>query len=142
MIKKIPVVRNSVYCVDIYGKSHQVANSGIINTLNKLVDAVNKLLAVQEQYETIYNEDIVPMLTPQNETPAEKTLKETFVSVDEALNTATAKELERTRKALDICVDALKLLNSEGKRTRILGLISITDTALNKIKTALEQKDK
>lgn len=49
--------------------------------------------------------------------------------------------LEHTRKALEIAVDALKYLNSEGKRTRILGLISITDTALDKIKTALEQKD-
>lgn len=51
------------------------------------------------------------------------------------------QELIRTRKALDVAVDALKLLNSEGKRTRILGLISITDTALDKIKTALEQKE-
>ena len=48
------------------------------------------------------------------------------------------EELIRTRKALYVAVDALKLLNSEGKRTRILGLISITDTALDKIKTTLE----
>jgi hypothetical protein len=51
------------------------------------------------------------------------------------------QELIRTRKALDVAVDALKLLNSEGKRTRILGLISITDTALDKIKTTLKQKE-
>jgi hypothetical protein len=54
-----------------------------------------------------------------------------------AENIALSGDLERTRKALDVAVDALKLLNSEGKRTRILGLISITDTALGKIKTAL-----
>lgn len=47
-------------------------------------------------------------------------------------------DYDRTRKALDVAVDSLKLLNSEGKRTRILGLISITDTALDKI-TALTQ---
>ena len=46
--------------------------------------------------------------------------------------------IDRTRKALEIAVDTLKLLNSEGKRTRILGLISITDTALDKI-TALDK---
>jgi len=61
---------------------------------------------------------------------------------------ACLDELDRTKKQLvskcnqlEIAVDALKLLNSEGKRTRILGLISITDTALDKIKTALEQKE-
>jgi hypothetical protein len=54
-----------------------------------------------------------------------------------AENIALSGDLECTRKALDVAVDALKLLNSEGKRTRILGLISITDTALGKIKTAL-----
>ena len=58
-----------------------------------------------------------------------------------AENIALSGDLEHTRKALEIAVDALKYLNSEGKRTRILGLISITDTALDKIKTALEQKD-
>lgn len=41
--------------------------------------------------------------------------------------------LMRTRKALDVAMDALKHLNSEGKRTRILGLVSITDGALKQI---------
>ena len=59
-----------------------------------------------------------------------------WCDVDELID-----DYNRTRKALEIAVDALKLLNSEGKRTRILGLISITDTALDKIKTAQEQKD-
>ena len=58
-----------------------------------------------------------------------------------AENIALLGDLELTRKALEIAVNALKHLNSEGKRTKILGLISITDTALNKIKTALEQKE-
>lgn len=52
------------------------------------------------------------------------------------------EELIYTRKALDVAVNALKKLNSEGKRTMILGLVSITDTAINEIKTTLEQKDK
>ena len=39
------------------------------NLIDQLVDAVNGILAAQEQYETIYKEDIVPMLTPQNEEP-------------------------------------------------------------------------
>ena len=34
--------------------------------INELVDAVNGILAAQEQYATIYNEDIMPMLTPEN----------------------------------------------------------------------------
>ena len=50
-------------------------NTKIINTLvqkiNELVDVVNGIIAAQQQYETIYNEDIVPMLTPQNEEPAD-----------------------------------------------------------------------
>lgn len=46
-------------------------NSCIIHKINELVDVVNRILAVQEQYETIYNEDIVSMLTPQNEEPAD-----------------------------------------------------------------------
>lgn len=37
--------------------------------LNEVIDAVNGILVAQEQYATIYNEDIVPMLTPQNEEP-------------------------------------------------------------------------
>lgn len=41
----------------------------IYDKINELVDAVNGILAAQEQYATIYNEDIVPMLTPQNEEP-------------------------------------------------------------------------
>lgn len=41
----------------------------IQDKVNELVDAVNGILAMQEQYATIYNEDIVPMLTPQNEGP-------------------------------------------------------------------------
>mgnify|MGYP003318011409 CR=1 FL=1 len=39
--------------------------------INELVDAVNGILAAQEQYATIYKEDIVPMLTPENEEPAD-----------------------------------------------------------------------
>lgn len=37
--------------------------------INELVGVVNGILAAQEQYATIYNEDIVPMLTPVNEEP-------------------------------------------------------------------------
>lgn len=35
--------------------------------INELVDAVNGILAAQEEYRQAYAEDIVPMLTPQNE---------------------------------------------------------------------------
>ena len=71
MIKKISFLDSSVNCVDYQGYTHNVAEGGIINKINELVDAVNGILAAQEQYATIYNEDIVPMLTPQNETPAD-----------------------------------------------------------------------
>lgn len=37
-----------------------------INKINEIVDAVNGILAAQEQYATIHNEDIVPMLMPKN----------------------------------------------------------------------------
>lgn len=39
------------------------------NLIDQLVDAVNGILAVQEEYRQAYAEDIVPMLTPQNEEP-------------------------------------------------------------------------
>lgn len=39
----------------------------IMDKLNELVDAVNGILAVQEEYRQAYAEDIVPMLTQQNE---------------------------------------------------------------------------
>ena len=42
-----------------------------IKKINELVDAVNGILAAQEQYATIYKEDIMPMLMPENETPAD-----------------------------------------------------------------------
>ena len=45
--------------------------SEIVSKINELVDAVNGILAAQEQYATIYNEDIVPMLTPENKEPAD-----------------------------------------------------------------------
>ena len=48
---------------------NQIARHKLAEKINELVDAVNGILAIQEQYETIYNEDIVPMLTPQNEAP-------------------------------------------------------------------------
>ena len=63
------------------------------------------------------------------------------VICDDPMPQDLLEELIRTRKALDVAVDALKKLNSEGKRTMILGLISITDTALEQIKTTLEQKE-
>lgn len=69
MIEKVSFLDTSVNCVDYNGHVHNVAEGGIINKLNELVDAVNGILAAQEQYATIYNEDIVPMLTPQNEEP-------------------------------------------------------------------------
>lgn len=52
-----------------YENKEQLVWFGVINKLNQLVDAVNGILAAQEQYATIYNEDIVPMLTPENEEP-------------------------------------------------------------------------
>lgn len=39
------------------------------NLIDQLVDAVNGILAAQEEYRQAYTEDIVPMLTPQNEEP-------------------------------------------------------------------------
>lgn len=46
-------------------------NTPLVQKINELVDAVNGILAAQEQYATIYKEDIVPMLTPENEEPAD-----------------------------------------------------------------------
>ena len=48
-----------------------VIDQMITKKINELVDAVNGILAMQEQYATIYNEDIVPMLTPENKEPAD-----------------------------------------------------------------------
>ena len=48
---------------------NQIARHKLAEKINELVDAVNGILAAQEQYATIYNEDIVPMLMPENEEP-------------------------------------------------------------------------
>ena len=46
-------------------------NTPLIQKINELVDAVNGILAQQEQYATVYKEEVLPMLTPQNEKPAD-----------------------------------------------------------------------
>lgn len=62
MIEKLffgPVdIKEEDYVLDLFDET--------ADKINELVDAVNKILAVQEQYATIYNEDIMPMLTPEN----------------------------------------------------------------------------
>lgn len=51
-------------------------------------------------------------------------------------------KLERTRKALDVAVDALKRLNNDSIfGMRVLGIADQAITAINEI-TAQEQKDK
>jgi len=53
----------------IHVESDSTAKLELANKINELVDAVNGILAVQEEYRQAYAEDIVPMLTPQNEEP-------------------------------------------------------------------------
>lgn len=43
MIKKISFLDSTINCVDCQGYTHNVAESGIINKINELVDAVNEL---------------------------------------------------------------------------------------------------
>ena len=54
----------------VCGKDYDLAFKYIKQTVNQLVDAVNGILAAQEQYATIYKEDIMPMLMPENKTPS------------------------------------------------------------------------
>ena len=58
--------------IKVYGETpsgYKHPENKIQDKINELVDAVNGILAAQEQYTTIYNEDIVPMLTPKNVQP-------------------------------------------------------------------------
>lgn len=90
-------------------------NHCIISKINELVDAVNKILAVQEQYATIYNEGIVPMLTPENKEPAENVLIKSLRMDKEFAEAECVRlqdELGRTKKALDYCIERFKSLEN------------------------------
>lgn len=91
-------------------------NTRIINTIvvkiNEVIDAVNALVYEQDKNSDWYDgQTRAENVQEDTESGRENVLKETFVSIDEALNTATAKELDRTRKALDVAVDALKKID-------------------------------
>lgn len=82
---------------------------GVYETVNQLVDAVNSLrddCNLLMGY--IAPEDKCEPTISKMEKVETSAKKETFVSIDEALNTATAKELARTRKALDVAITELK----------------------------------
>lgn len=118
-------------------------NTPLIQKINELVDVVNGILAAQEQYATIYNEDIVPMLTPENKAPTDPyteqrkmpSLTEKDAAMERVFN--LRQELERTRKALD---KAKWWLNEIVENHRCTP-ISTAEMALKEI-TAIEQKDK
>lgn len=68
MIEKVEIITNMQPQTELEKSILRVFN-GVATKLNEVIDAVNGVLAAQEQYATIYNEDIVPMLTPQNKEP-------------------------------------------------------------------------
>lgn len=133
MIEKLDLEkRHSFGTVALLEEQNEPSGAKLVESkINELVDAVNGILAAQEQYATIYKEDIVPMLTPENEEPAEnvqdrmigcttmdipesyKTDQLTLATLDyskklEKENSELKDELDRTRKALDVTVDELE----------------------------------
>lgn len=70
MIEKVEIITNMQPQTELEKSILRVFN-GVATKLNEVIDAVNGVLAAQEQYATIYNEDIAPMLTPENEEPTD-----------------------------------------------------------------------
>ena len=76
MIEKLDPIKHTENLYDKNGFITNVACGGvIIKKVNELIDAINGILTAQEQYATIYNEDIVPMLMPENKEPADNSEK-------------------------------------------------------------------
>ena len=98
MIEKLKYNERQIGGEDMVLRTEQIPAQPweIQDKINELVDAVNELQSRAENVQL------------DTESRQENVRKETFISIDEALNTATAKELARTRKALDVAVDALK----------------------------------
>ena len=81
---------------------------GILEAVRKSVNIHEKQIdELQMKLEPKKCETRAENVQPDTESRQENVQKETFVSIDEALNTATAKELARTRKALDIAINVL-----------------------------------
>lgn len=70
MIKKLSFLDSTVNCVDYQGYIHNVAEGGIINKINELVDAVNGLQKHEEQHLDLLTE-LNEMRLHQKKEPAD-----------------------------------------------------------------------
>ena len=92
MIEKVEIITNMQPQTELEKSILRVFN-GVATKLNEVIDVVNGVLAAQEQYATIYNEDIVPMLTPQNEEPSYKNRNLEALAL--AVNTFSSEIIEQ-----------------------------------------------
>lgn len=164
-----------------YENKEQLVWFGVINKINALVDAVNKLETMAKNTNTVLESLVVEnnihekqidelqmKLEPQKcETPTENVLDEIekakkdgtviFPNPEDVAAALTKSlrmdkefaeaeyvrlqnKLERTRKALDVAVDALKNIGASYPRITDIAMQDKANKALDKI-TALEQKD-